>query len=165
MSTNLVRAVEELVGLPMWAVVAGSGTGSVINLLFGEAIRRSEPINNPTLPASVRDCDASHSLFIECVWRLDGEAEIITGAWDDNQSDGPMLSGLTSLVGDRVKSVWLGHPGFDLDVLFESGKTLRIFCDQINIEDGNSNYSLFLPFVVHTVGCRGQLRESERGTI
>ena len=165
MSANLVRGVEELVGLSVWAVVAGSGTGSVINLLFGEAIRRSTPISNPTLPAKVRDHDASHSLFIRCVWRLDGESEVITGAWDDNQAGGPMLAGLTPLVGDRVKSVWLGRPAFDLDVLFESGKTLRVFCDQINSEDDNPNYSLLLPTVVHTVGCRSQLRESVRGPI
>jgi len=165
MSANLVRGVEELVGLSVWAVVAGSGTGSVINVLFGEAIRRSAPINNPTLPAKVRDHDASHSLFIQCVWRLDGESEVVTGAWDDNQPGGTMLEGLGPLVGDRVKSVWLGRPAFDLDVLFDSGKTLRIFCDQINVVDDSPNYSLLLPSVVHTVACRSQLREGVRGPI
>ena len=54
-----------------------------------------------------------------------------------------MLNGLKLLIGQRISRINLSKPGFDLDIEFSKGLTLKVFCDQTNENDQNDNYMLF----------------------
>lgn len=154
---------HELKGKNCWSVVAGSGTGSRVSLGFGAKISRKRPLSNPNLTPEQRAYDAEYKIFIECVWRLDDQLGVVCGAWDDNQSGGPMQSGLALLIDHRVTSVELRRPGLDLRLSFDHGLELALFCDQVNEVDGNDNYSLFLPRFIVGVETRSVIQVEERG--
>jgi len=152
------HACDRLVGECCWLVSAGAGTGSVLNLGFGRKLRRSVPLTNPKLPQEARENDAEYSLFIESVWRLDQGDRVVCGAWDDNRADGPMLRGLARLSGRTVVAVRARQPGLDLELDFENGLRLTVFCDRVNEDEGDDNYSVFTTEEVLTVGPRSALR-------
>lgn len=153
-SDELLRESERLVGERCWSFSAGAGTGSHLSLSFGRRIPRPISLTNPNLAPGARENDAEYSLFVECVWRLDDENGVVCGAWDDNRTDGPMLQGLARLPGHRVTAVLLRRPSLDLELAFDHGLRLAVFCDQVNEEERADNYSVFLPQTVIVVGPR-----------
>lgn len=153
---------NRIVGLECWGIIAGSGTGSNINMQFGRKIPRAKPLKNPSLTNEQREFDSEFSVFVECVWRLDSETEIVCGAWDNNRENGLMIIGLHQLVGSVVSSVQILKPAFDLIVSFSNGLALKVFCDNVSPIDANDNYSLFTPDLYYTVGTRSVLRKTFR---
>lgn len=65
-----------------------------------------------------------------------------------------MLRGLARLVDQRVAVVTLRQPGLDLELEFEHGLRLAIFCDQVNEVDKADNYVFFVPQTAIAVGTR-----------
>jgi hypothetical protein len=110
---KLEEACRLLVGKCCWTLVAGSGTGSVVSLGFGAKIPLKKPLTNPNLTLEEQENDAEFGLFVECVWRLDDQTKVVCGAWDDNRSGGPMLTGLARLIGHRVAAILLRRPGLE----------------------------------------------------
>ncbi len=154
--------LRQLMTTKCWGIIAGSGTGSVLNLQFGAKIPRQKPLDNPTLRQDVRLFDAEYDLFIECVLRLDTNQEVICGAWDDNSTEGPMLEGLNNILEKPVTGITVLEPAWDVIIEFDDSFKLKIFCDQVNEEDENDNYSFFTPKQVITVGTRGKLQTEPR---
>lgn len=155
LAEEFTSELRQLIGKPYWSFCGGENTGSDIDLGFGRKIPRTVPLLNPYLTEEQKYYDAEIALFIKCAWRLDSEDEVICGSTDSNIVGGPMLTGLSSIVGRAVESVKIERPGFDLTLRFEGELVLRIFCDQTNLEDDYDNYSLHLTDKVYVVGARG----------
>lgn len=157
LSGEFKQQIHSLVGQPCWSVVAGEGTGSIIALDFGKKIPRVVPLTNLHLTEDQRYFKAEMSLFIECAWRLDSHNGVICGSSDSDVNDGPMVRGLALIVDQKVGSVELAEPFWDLTIRFTGDLLLKIFCDQTNVEEEVSNYSLHLEDKLYTVGPRGKL--------
>lgn len=156
------KNLNSLVGQPCWGFVAGKGTGSVISLHFGNKLPLQQPIKNLHLSHDLQKYEGEIILFVQCVWRIDSEVEVICGCWEDNEKDGPMLSGLQNIVGQKVESIELSLPAWDLAVHFSNLITLRIFCDQTDLIEPVYNYDFFSPEVTYIVSTRGRLRRELR---
>lgn len=157
---QLQDACNQLVGKKCWSVIAGSGTGSIVNFGFGDKIPLEEPSSNLNLSLEQRENEAEYELLVQCVWRLDDPVggRVVCGAWDDNRPGGPMLCGLNHLNGQEIAGIQLRQPGLDLELTFAHGLRLTIFCDQVNEQDEENNYSLFLPETIFGVRTRSCLQ-------
>jgi hypothetical protein len=162
LAEDFVLQLRTLVGKPCWSVVAGAGTGSRVALDFGRKFQRDVPCPNPHLTADQQNYDSEISLFIECAWRLDTSTEVLCSSSETDSNDGPMVSGLNSLVDHEVESIDVVPPAFDLVVRFAGGLSLKIFCDQTNLDDGWDNYSLHLRDRIFIVGPRGRITTEVR---
>ncbi|MDM8549321.1 hypothetical protein QUF72_04550 [Desulfobacterales bacterium HSG2] len=151
---EFLSALKNLAGKRCWGVAAGEGTGSVVALDCGDKIPRDRPLRNVHLAEDQRRYKAELSLFIWCSWRLDSDTEVICGATDPNDNDGPMINGLMNLPDRRVESVDALLPGLDLTLRFDGPFCLRVFCDETNIEDDYENYSFFTDSRIYTVNAR-----------
>lgn len=156
------KSLNSLIGQPCWGVVAGKGTGSVISLHFGNKIPLPQLIKNPHLSDDLQKYEGEMILFVKCVWRIDSEVEVICGCWEDNTKDGPMLKGLQNIVDQKVESIELSLPAWDLAIHFSNLMVLRIFCDQTDLSDTVDNYNLFLPEIIYTVSPKGKLEQEIR---
>lgn len=150
-----------LVGEKCWAVVAGTGTGSVLSLYFGGRVPRQRRLSNPNVSAEAQEFDGEYVLYIECAWRLDSEDAVICSWTDDNSRGETMLTGLQNLENETVRACELGHPAHDLTITFENGMALRIFCDQAG-DDGPDNFSFFTGSQASVVGARGTVQRVRR---
>ncbi|MFT3771557.1 MAG: hypothetical protein QM820_39585 [Minicystis sp.] len=154
---QLAASLQELVGKRCWGVVAGEGTGSVVSLKFGGQTRRKKPLPNPSLSPAVREYEAEYSMLVQCVWRLDAPDRIVCGAWDSNEAGGAMLTGLGEIVNHDVRLVTIAAPSADLEMVFDNGLKLKVFCDRINVDEAEDNYCFYTPAAVFTVGTRSAL--------
>jgi len=159
------EAIRMLVGKECCGFAAGAPTGSVLSLDIGSKIRRRSSAGDSALAQEREDYESEFKLLVECSWRLDSDEEIVCGGWDDNRKDGVMLLGLGHLIGQRIESVHYSMPAFDLELGFNNGLKLRIFCDVINLGDQDDNYSLFLPDTIYIVGTRSRLIKEPRSTL
>jgi hypothetical protein len=156
------KSLDELANKKCWGVVAGKGTGSKISLHFGNKVPLSVPSRNKNLSKNLQDYDGEFILFIECVWRIESDTEILLGCWEDIYRDPLQTDDLRGLVGETVESIDVFPPAWDLSIHFTNSKTLRVFCDQTSIEEDADNYSLFMPELIFSVGSRGKLSTEER---
>ena len=159
---NLKAEFQKIIGEECWGIIAGTGTGSVVSIQIGNKIPRKKSLDNIALEQAVRDFEAEYSLHIECVWRLDSDHEIICGAWDDNSKGGKMLQGLNHLLGKQITRVTLLEPAWDFIIEFSNLFKFKVFCDQVNEEDENDNYSLFTPTQTITVSNRSKIQSKSR---
>lgn len=158
---QLSGTLERFVGRHCIGYVAGGAAGSHVSLEFEPRVKRKRPLVNPTLSEEQRLTEAGYAIFILCSWRLDSESKVICGAWDDNTNGGPMLKGLSQLVGKKLEHFSLTTPGLDLELGF-GAIYFRIFCDNVNEFDREDNYSLFLPESVLTVAPRSRIEREQR---
>lgn len=153
---GLKMLVDKLVGKPCWGISAGGCTGSRFILKCGKQLKRDRPLTNTHLPELQRLYEAELGVNVGCAaWRLDGENEVITSSTDDSSPSGPMVHGLSRLIGTYVTCAQVTRPGMDLVLEFQDGLRLRVFCDQF--ESGCSNYSVFCGELSLTVGSRSEL--------
>ena len=157
LSEEFKQQMYALASQACWSVAAGEGTGSVIGLDFGKKIPRVVPLTNLHLTEDQRYYKAEMSLFIECAWRLDSRNEVICGSSDSDANDGPMVRGLALVVDQKVVSIELSELSWDVTIKFTGDLFLKVFCDQTNVEEEVSNYSLHLEDRIYTVGPRGKL--------
>ncbi len=157
MIEDFVSTIQHLVGKKCWGFVAGEGTGSVVALDFGDRMKRDKPLRNPHLTREQRENSAELSLLVQCVWRLDSSEQVICGAWDSNVIGGPMLAGLQRVVGKDVCSVVVDMVSLDLTLWFDAGLCLKIFCDRVNVDEDEDNYSFHVPARTFVVGTRSRL--------
>lgn len=161
---QLASSLENFVGKRCIGHVAGGAAGSHVSLEFGQRVQRLRPLSNPALSEEQRLTEAEYSVFVLCSWRLDSEFEVICGAWDDNSEGGPMLKGLDLLIGRRLDAFNLIAPGLDLELRF-GNISFRIFCDNVNEDDKEDNYSLFLPAEIVTIATRSRMEREQRSVM
>jgi hypothetical protein len=157
------KSLGRLAGQVCWGTVAGAGRGSVLSLNIGSKLIRDVPVKNPNLSDEVRNYDPEYSLFIECSWRVNSKTQVLFGAWDENDVEGPKIQGLQALVNQKIRSVSCSEPAFDLEIVFENELTLRVFCDSTNDIDAADNYALFLPHEIFIICNKSTIRKEERG--
>jgi hypothetical protein len=157
MVKDFISTLQHLVGKNCWGFVAGEGTGSVVALDFGDRVKRDRPLKNPHLTREQRENSAELSLLVQCAWRLDSPEQVICSAWDSNVADGPMLAGLQRVVGKNVYSVVVDVVSLDLTLRFDAGLCLKIFCDRVNVDEDEDNYSFYTPTRTFAVGARSHL--------
>ncbi len=158
---EFITALHSLEDKKCWGFTAGYGTESVVNFQFGKKIKRSKPLHNPQILEDQRNYEAELSLSVMCAWRLDTNGKIICGSGDSNVKGGLMLTGLADLINKKVTSVSPYPPSFDLELVFENGFQLRVFCDQVRNDD-DENYSFYTPRLVYTVNARSILTREAR---
>jgi hypothetical protein len=153
---SLRSLVGKLVANPCWGVSAGGCTGSMFILSLGPKTRRRTPVRNPNLPELQRLYEAELRVYVECAaWRLEDKRGVITSSSDDSSPDGPMVSGLSQLVGRSVAAARVIPPCMDCDIEFENGLRLLIFCDQV--QEDLPNYTVSCREFSVAVGCRSEL--------
>jgi hypothetical protein len=156
------RALDESMNKKCWEIVGGKGTGTIISLHFGKKIPLSIPVKNKHLSEDLQHYDGEIILFINCIWRIESDTEVLLGCWEDDYNDPLLGDDLRSLIGQSIESINIFSPAWDLAIHFSNSKTLRIFCDQTSIEEETDNYSLFMPELIFIVGPKGKLRTEER---
>lgn len=149
-SVALRQVLEAIVNKPCWGVIAGPGTGSHISLDFGGKQPRERPLKNPHLTDDQQRFEGEYVLYVTCTWRLQLRDRVICSSTSSNAKDGPLQKGLGRLVDDIVNQVSVGPPAFDVEIRFQSGLVLLVFCDISNDED-EDNYSIFCPQGILTV--------------
>ena len=73
-----------------------------------------------------------------------------------------MVKGLSRLRDKTVQVVEVFDPIPDLTVRFDGDLSLKIFCDQTDVEHHSDNYSLRLGDLFVVVGTRGRIEFEER---
>jgi hypothetical protein len=71
-------------------------------------------------------CVGQHDILIWCSWRIDDVHDVLCGSGD---SDETIARTVIQLVGDAVIDIEIFPPVWDTDIIFSSGKKLKIFCD------------------------------------
>lgn len=159
---EFMATAHMLVGKMCWKIVAGTNTGSVIDLHLGKKL----PVRTPIHPALATD-PCSHyqgelGVFIECAWRLDAEDRIICGWGEDFSVEGPLGKGLHRIVDQEVEQVSVHQPAFDLALHFSNALVLRIFCDQTEPSEESDNYVLFTVKYSYVISNRSKILREER---
>jgi len=154
---EFTATLNKLLGEECWGIVAGEGTGSVISIAFGSKIARKKPINNPHLTADQRQNKSEFDLMVSCAWRLNSDKEIVCSSTDLNDNDGPMVNGLKTLVGHKIKYIDITYPAYDLKLGFDNTLTLYVFCNETNTSDEYDNYVLYFKDSSFTVGTKSVL--------
>ena len=156
---EFIRNMSDLKSKSCWSFYAGPSTGSHVDFDFGKKVPRAVPLlGNPTLTHNQRFYEGEMSLFVQCAWRLDSVDAVICGSTDSNEKGGAMLAGLQSVIGKTVEDVVIAEPSFDLTLRFRGDLSLKIFCDQTNLEDDDPNYMLHTKDRIYVVGPRSRIR-------
>ncbi|RAK69968.1 hypothetical protein [Hymenobacter edaphi] len=109
----LQRLISQLIGTQPWRSRAGSGTGSIFTLQFGEP-----------LPANPRE--GAFSLMVFCAWHIVREEQIRL-SWHDDP-DQVLAPGLAALEGHTVTGAELSS-WYDLVMRLSNGQELHILND------------------------------------
>ncbi|MCW8930254.1 MAG: hypothetical protein OQL19_08470 [Gammaproteobacteria bacterium] len=148
--------IKKICNLECWSVISGEGSGSHVSLEFGEKVPRNKPLSNPNLSDLSKKYTGKYSIFIEeCSWRLESHELIICGSSSPNNNEGIMVNGLDKLIGKKVVDINIAKLSLDIAITFNDDLKLILFCNTINIEDGD-NYTFFTPqknFTAQGYGC------------
>lgn len=82
-------------------------------------------------------------------WRLECDGQIIAGSGQDELPPDT----LECLIGDRVQEIIARPPHFDVSIIWYSGKTLRVFCENADF----SVIDFFLPHIVYSLDSSGKI--------
>ena len=155
-SEEFATELEKTTGDPVWVVIAGRGTGSMVSIDGGEKRRRRRAIKNPHLAPVAREFEGEWTLYIEhAAWRLDGPGGPLCDSDSDNGPLGEMVCGLNQMIGAHVRSAEYTVPG-GLVVTFSNGLRLSVSAERVTEGDGFSflSGSLFIPRMGRE-GCGG----------
>jgi len=125
---ELLHALEALIGVQCWQIVAGRGTGSNFTLDLGQRRLRQRPLKNPTLSAAARRYEGEFTLYVQGPWRMHVKGDRIATWTDALDRFDVMVSGLDLMRGAHVERVYFQTP--ELKLRFEHGVTLVVFADE-----------------------------------
>lgn len=120
-----------------WHVSVGGCTLPTFQLVLGDPIKRTIPLNNPEQPALFQSHRGTYQFLIWCSWRLEQNDEIIVS------SDGlgvDIVSGTQRLIKKDLLETYVTAPAWDLNLKFSDGYKLVVFCDHTDSDpsfDGN----------------------------
>ncbi|WP_027710190.1 hypothetical protein [Zooshikella ganghwensis] len=141
---NINSCIELLCGKKCWSIIAGEGTGSVVNLGFGDKKKRNKLLQNSELTEEQRCYYPELELMVFCAWRVLKLNTVICGWRDSNAPEGDMLNGLQLLKDKAVIDLKLSKFTHDLELILEDDISIQLFCDQTNDYDADENYTLFM---------------------
>lgn len=119
----------------------------------GGPIERSGPVRNGKISDTLRNFRGAYCVFVEgCAWRLDGQGTVVCG-WRDEED--VIRKKIQALAGRHIQKVELASSVFDLNLFFDHGYVLRLFCD---LTAGDiDNYSIRFPSGWYSVQPNGGL--------
>lgn len=123
-----VEITQAILGKPCWYASCGGAAGSTFQLAFGKRVPRQYVLRNEKHSDEYRNFEAESNLLVWCSWRLDHCSGPISSSDDTNEH---ISEALTQLVGSAATDVKIDMPGWDLQIGFSSGSTLRVFCDHV----------------------------------
>jgi hypothetical protein len=135
---------------------SGAATGSHLSLKANRSVQSASVASRST-----KNDYGTIELYITCAWRIDSETSVLCGGWDDDDPSGAKLRTLNAIIGQSIRRVSIKNCAFDLVVAFANGYNLRIFCDTVNEEDAEDNYSLHSAAGTWIVGTKSKLRFEE----
>lgn len=152
-----------LVGKPLSAATVTKTTQSRMGMGFGCIVRPGGEIEQERVEGqqdggtrAVKICadgiksvvwqqqqyERELTLLIWCNWRIGvGDKQIVCGSQDSAEEGKPIQFGIREMIGDTVAGVSL-NSFLDLLVVFNSGKELRLFCDQSGHANNEDSYEL-----------------------
>ena len=154
---ELEDALHDLIGCRCFSAISGSGVEFAFALHLGEKQRRLLRLANQRLSFLQRTYEGSHTLTVECTWRIDGPNGVIASCFDRAKPAGLRDVALEDLVDRSVEGVELVRPGLDLHLRFEGGMVLRLFATEVDGKSKRNNWTYSCPFATATVGPRSQL--------
>lgn len=161
--SELESVLRGMVENRCWSYAANVNTGSCVAFDIGPKVVREKPLRNPRISKEERLYRGEFEFYVRCSWRLDWKGGVLCGGEDDKSEGGPMLTGLTRMLGRRVVSAELERPGLDLTLVFEDDLIFRAFCDEFEQdEEGLDNYVLFLADCFLVVEARSNLVKHTR---
>ena len=162
----LLPEVEEFFsgvrGRECWSIIGGAGTGSVIDLEFGEKVKCKRPLRNPKLSLEERLFQGERALIIYCDWRIEGAGGILCTSQSTNESGSLYFDVLLDLKDSTVANIGFTSQLHDLRVEFDNGIALSVFCDLPVVDDEDSNYVMFNPTTTIAATARGSLTVENR---
>lgn len=105
-----------------------------------------------------RQFEGELGLYVECAWRLDSADAVVCGSGTAELDPDE----IGRIRGTTIERVDLTRPSFDCAMFLLQGLVLRLFCDQTEVDDAVSNYSLFTAETIFTVGPRSALVKAPR---
>lgn len=113
----------------------------MMTIEVGGPIERSGPVRNEKISDTLRNFRGAYCVFVEgCAWRLDQKGTVVCG-WRDDED--VIREKIQTLAGHHVQKVELASSVFDLNLSFDHGYVLRLFCD---LTAGDlDNYSIRFP--------------------
>lgn len=143
MNTTIEQFLKELKGLECWACIAGKGSGSMVNMYFGDKKKRSLPIDNPHLTEDERNYEGEYGLFIQFApWRILHNSQLFL-CW--NLPEEVISEKIKAISGCAIRDCKICPITQDLELYFSNQYILSIFCDQIGTNDPYGNYTLYGP--------------------
>ncbi len=122
-------ALRTLHGKCCWNVSAGGSAGSSFSLAFGAMVARSRPLSNPEADEEYRRFEGECTLLVWCSWRLDGVDRSLASS---DQSAATIATSLRSVLkGVLVLRAEARGRACDVQLAFEGGLILHIFCDRL----------------------------------
>ena len=159
---NLRALVASLVGQVCWSATCGGAAGSNLMLDLGRDVPRKRPVRNRKLSDRQRHFEGEFRVFIQCAWRLERGTALVCGSGDDPDPSGPMVTSMEQVENSVVEHAEIQNAGHDLTLRCFEGWVLRIFCDHINGDKYDMNYSITAGESSLTVGPRGRLEMVNR---
>ncbi|MDR3196802.1 MAG: hypothetical protein LBU34_02935 [Planctomycetaceae bacterium] len=130
-----------------WNVIVGA-----LHLHFGKAVMSRSVRSDPYYVGQ-------YDVLIWCQWRLD-DGDISLCSWDCSHEVINQIA--TCLVGDTLTSIKIIPPFGDAEFIFSSGKTLKVFCNEVQGDDNSFNWSFGLINEAYYIGINGKLESGKR---
>lgn len=137
------EALSQFTGLKAWNARIGIGTHVLVD--FGKPV---------CIPDSA-DIQGEFFFWITgAPWRLEYDGEILAGSGQDELP----TDTLECLNGDRISEIIAKDPYFDILIIWESGKLLRVFSENTDFD----TIVFFLPGVTYGLDSTGEIDVEDR---
>ncbi|MCM8542161.1 MAG: hypothetical protein NE328_17965 [Lentisphaeraceae bacterium] len=156
-----MKSIKELKNQTCWAVIAGKGTGSIINLKIGKKTPMSKPLTNPHLSEDARNYKSKFGIMVWSSWELTQGSKVICNSEDSNENDGPMVMGLKNIENQKVEDITTTEHFHELDIYFTGNYKLEVFCDGKDIDEDYDNYTIYLPTESLTVEANYKIKKEK----
>jgi hypothetical protein len=151
--------LEHAVGQGIWSAVSGPQGNYVLSLEIGEKRRRATRLGNPKLSFVKRTFEGSHSLLVECPWRIDGRGGVLRSSFEAFERDANPVAEIGELIDHTVEGVELILPGGDLILSLSEGTILRCFALEVRRRPLRRNWTYWCPEGSLSAGPAGRLME------
>ncbi len=143
--------LQFLVGKKVWGLIAGRGTGSIIQVYLGKRFRLERASTNENLEKDVRENSPEYNIFIQCPWRVMlGPRIVCSSSWRSLARGSSLPDGLSVIKGRAVELVELDPITLDLSITLGDGAVLAIFNDVIRESSDDCAYWITTPNSRHS---------------
>jgi hypothetical protein len=154
----------EFLGKPIWDVMAGPVHGSTLILQIGACRRRKVPLTNLYASEKRRSFEGEFVLVISCAWRFSLGERVVCGSLSRNDSDGDIVGGVTQLLDRTIVAVDVDRTFLDFSLKVGGGE-LSVFCDEVDLQSGHTNYHVTLENSIVVVGPGSVARTEPRDLV